>query len=69
MLTQYQGMGFTVVSFACLTGPPLAGALIQEGHGSYLYAQIWAGSSLVLGAFIMAIARLARTGFKWLERV
>lgn len=34
------GMGFTVVSFACLTGPPLAGALIQEDSGDYLYAQM-----------------------------
>jgi MFS family permease len=34
------GMGFTIVSFACLTGPPLAGALIQMNGGSFLYAQM-----------------------------
>lgn len=34
------GMGFTVVSFASLTGAPLAGALIQRNNGDYLYAQM-----------------------------
>lgn len=34
------GMGFSIVSFACLSGPPLAGALIQLGGGNYLYAQM-----------------------------
>ncbi|KAI7200741.1 MFS monocarboxylate transporter-like protein [Hortaea werneckii] len=34
------GMGFSIVSFACLTGPPLAGALINRRDGDYLYAQI-----------------------------
>ncbi|KAI9881175.1 MAG: hypothetical protein M1830_007153 [Pleopsidium flavum] len=30
------GMVFSVVSFACLTGPPLAGALVQKDNGGYL---------------------------------
>jgi MFS family permease len=34
------GMGFTLVSFACLTGAPLAGALIERNGGDYLYAQM-----------------------------
>ncbi|KAI7180296.1 hypothetical protein D0868_10730 [Hortaea werneckii] len=34
------GMGFSIVSFACLTGPPLAGALINRHDGDYLYAQM-----------------------------
>lgn len=34
------GMGFSIVAFASLTGPPLAGALIQKGGGDYLYAQM-----------------------------
>ncbi|KAI7473584.1 MFS monocarboxylate transporter-like protein [Hortaea werneckii] len=37
------GMGFSIVSFACLTGPPLAGALINQRDGDYLYAQISIG--------------------------
>lgn len=34
------GMTFSIISFAALTGPPLAGALIQQGNGSYLSAQM-----------------------------
>lgn len=34
------GMGFSIVSFACLTGPPLGGALIAKVDG-YLGAKIW----------------------------
>ncbi|EFE42960.1 hypothetical protein TRV_02325 [Trichophyton verrucosum HKI 0517] len=35
------GMVFTIVSFATLTGPPLAGMLIEKRNGDYLYAQIF----------------------------
>ncbi|CAG8878180.1 unnamed protein product [Penicillium nalgiovense] len=55
------GMGFTVVSFACLTGPPLGGALIARAHG-YIGAQIWGGLSFLLGAVILVTARLLKTG-------
>ncbi|KAJ6017825.1 major facilitator superfamily domain-containing protein [Penicillium sp. IBT 35674x] len=41
------GMGFTIVSFACLTGPPLGGALIARSHG-YIGAQVWGGLSFFL---------------------
>ncbi|GME48726.1 Major facilitator superfamily [Neofusicoccum parvum] len=33
------GMCFSVVSVACLTGPPIAGALIQRHDGGYLISQ------------------------------
>lgn len=33
------GMSFSVVSFASLTGAPLAGVLMQINGGNYLYAQ------------------------------
>ncbi|VUC35354.1 unnamed protein product [Clonostachys rosea] len=56
------GMAFSIVSFASLTGPPLAGAFIQAGQGSYLGAQIWGGSALILGGVIFMIARLLKTG-------
>jgi len=62
------GMGFTLVSIACLTGPPLGGALINADHGDYIYAQAWAASSLVLGTLILIIARWARIGFR-VERI
>src|SRR5258706_368652 len=43
------GMVFTIVSFGLLIGTPIAGALIQVDEGRYLYAQIYAGMSLVVG--------------------
>ncbi|KAF1984358.1 MFS general substrate transporter [Aulographum hederae CBS 113979] len=63
------GMCFSVVSVACLTGPPLAGALIQIGNGDYLYAQMWAGSSMALGGLTLMAARVAKTGFKFKVKI
>ncbi|KAF7537347.1 hypothetical protein G7054_g3857 [Neopestalotiopsis clavispora] len=53
------GMVFTIVSAACLTGPPLAGRLIQAAGGNYVEAQTWGGSCLVLGGLILVAAKLA----------
>ena len=55
------GMIFSVTSLAVLTGPPLAGALIQRGHGSYFGAQMWAGSIILGGALVLCGARLSKT--------
>jgi hypothetical protein len=43
------GMAFTIVSFAVLTGPPIAGQLIQKKAGEYTYAQIFAGADMLIG--------------------
>jgi MFS family permease len=59
------GLIFSVVSFATLTGPAISGALINEGHGDYLYAQIFAGASIFLGACMAVAARVAKEGFAW----
>ncbi|KAH8671412.1 major facilitator superfamily domain-containing protein [Xylariales sp. PMI_506] len=53
------GMVFTIVSTACLTGPPLAGRLIQAAGGNYIGAQTWGGSCLVLGGLILVAAKVA----------
>lgn len=53
------GMVFTIVSFACLTGPPIAGALIQKQDGGYLYAQAFAGTSLLVGFLCLLGAQLS----------
>lgn len=62
------GMCFSVVSFASLTGTPLAGALIQKDNGGYLYAQMFAGSSMLLGCLILMTARSTTVGWK-IQRV
>lgn len=55
------GMGFSVVGVAMLTGPPIAGALVQKD--GYLSAQMWAGSMIVAGGVMLVLGRLAKTGF------
>jgi predicted MFS family arabinose efflux permease len=57
------GMVFSIVSFATLTGPPLAGALIQQGHGKYLYAEMWAGASMIAGFLTLVAAKIAKAGW------
>jgi MFS family permease len=54
------GMNFTVVSFATLTGNPIAGAMISAEGGKYLGAQILMGASFLLGGAFIFAARLTR---------
>ena len=56
------GMVFSIISIACLTGPPLAGALIQKRQCDYLYAQMFGGTVMLCGALLLVGARLAQTG-------
>jgi peptide chain release factor 1 len=53
------GMIFSLVSVAALTGPPLAGKLIEVNGGKYLAVQIWGGACLVLGGFLLIAAKRA----------
>ncbi|KAG9232315.1 major facilitator superfamily domain-containing protein [Amylocarpus encephaloides] len=55
------GQVFTVVSFAVLTGPPIAGQLIQAKDGEYEYAQIFTGLSLAIGCGFLISARMVRS--------
>lgn len=57
-------MGFGVAGFACLSGPPIAGALIDAKRGSYLYAQVFAGSSMVTAFIFLNIRRYTQVRFK-----
>ncbi|KAH7128476.1 MFS monocarboxylate transporter [Dendryphion nanum] len=63
------GMCFSVVSIACLTGPPIAGALIQLKGGDYLYAQIFGGVALMGGTLTLMGAKMARSGRDWKARM
>lgn len=53
------GMVFSIISIACLTGPPIAGLLIQAGNGSFLYAQIFGGTTAFVGTGVLVLARIA----------
>ena len=50
------GMLFSVVSLACVTGPPIAGALIEKDHGRFLFAQIFGGSAFIGGCLTLVAA-------------
>ncbi|TDZ75089.1 Aspyridones efflux protein apdF [Colletotrichum trifolii] len=66
------GMIFTIVSFAVLSGPPIAGALITAAGGRYRGAQAFAGSCLMLGACFLSLARVVKTrkkGEGWSAKV
>ena len=58
------GMAFSTLSFAALTGPPLGGALQSAMGGSYVGASIWAATSMLIAAFLVGAARVAKAGWK-----
>jgi predicted MFS family arabinose efflux permease len=65
--------GFTIASFACLTGPPLGG-LLSLPSSMDISVQIWRGLTFLLGAVVLVTARVLKTGavakakiqFNWL---
>ncbi|KAK6200869.1 hypothetical protein LQW54_009453 [Pestalotiopsis sp. IQ-011] len=57
------GMILCLVSFGNLTGPSICGSIISRQDGSYLGAQMFAGTSILLGAFMVVAARISRSGF------
>lgn len=50
------GMAFTILSFAVLIGPPIAGVIIH-GPGGYTGAKIFAGSAIGAGGALLYWAR------------
>ncbi|KAK5710494.1 hypothetical protein LTR17_018850 [Elasticomyces elasticus] len=58
------GMGFTTLSFAALTGPPIGGALQSAMGGSYVGATIFAATSTGVSCALIGAARVAKVGWK-----
>ncbi|KAF4833071.1 Fujikurins efflux protein [Colletotrichum siamense] len=63
------GMVFTVVSFACLAGPPIGGSLVTLGKGDFLYAQLFAGTTMLVGGLLVALAKIKQVGQKDFWRI
>lgn len=57
------GMGFGVVGFAVLTGPPIAGAIIKMQGGQYTGVQIYAGTCMVVSAIFLIATRWTKVGW------
>jgi MFS family permease len=60
----WTGMVLTIVSFACLTAAPIQGALIRAQDGSYLGAQMFSATSIILGGLCLVASRWCRVGWK-----
>ncbi|KAK4705150.1 hypothetical protein P7C70_g1065, partial [Phenoliferia sp. Uapishka_3] len=52
-----QGVAFVVSGIAALIGPPISGALLSAGNGSFIYAIAFSGGSMALGAGLFAYSR------------
>ena len=62
------GMILSIVAFAVLTGPPIAGALIQADGGVYTGAQAFAGACLAIGTSLCAVCRWKKSqGQLWVK--
>jgi hypothetical protein len=58
------GMVLTIVSFVTLTGPAVQGVLIQIDQGGYLYAQLFAAFSILIGTILAVWARVSKVGWR-----
>jgi len=56
------------MSFATLTGTPIAGALISRDNGGYTYAIVFSGSCMFGGAVSLILSRIARVGTKIMKK-
>lgn len=54
------GTMFTIVSFAALAGPPIAGQIISASGGRYFGADLFAGIALLMGSVFYAAAKWAK---------
>lgn len=58
------GMVCSILAFATLSGPPIAGALIENDGGKYKTAQVWGGTAILLGSLTIGASRVYETGFR-----
>ena len=56
------GTNFFVISWAALTGNPIAGALISHNNGGYIGLQIFCGIVILVGALFFIASRHVQVG-------
>ncbi|CZT17525.1 uncharacterized protein RCC_03359 [Ramularia collo-cygni] len=75
---RFEGIGmragglYTAIGLACLIGTPIGGALISYRtdrglSNPYLGAQIFAGSSLLLGGLLLLASRVSKVGWRMIK--
>jgi MFS family permease len=57
-----QGVLFTCISIASLTGSPIAGAILSRQNGTYWGLQVWAGAMMAASVFFFTAARVFLAG-------
>ncbi|EGX95322.1 MFS monocarboxylate transporter, putative [Cordyceps militaris CM01] len=64
---RYYATTYTVVSFACLIGIPIAGSIVQANHGDYQQLIVFTGCVYVASAVFLVWAKAAQLGWgNWL---
>ena len=63
------GMIYSVMSIGSLCGEPVAGALIQNDRGNYLYAQMFGGSVMICGALMLVGSRILSIGWNVAKKI
>lgn len=63
------GMAMSILAFAALGGPPIAGKLIDINDGRFLYTQIFGGVATFTGFGLLVGARISETGWLLKKRM
>lgn len=64
-----QGVLFTCVSIATLTGNPIAGAILNQQNGAYWGLQVFAGLMMAGCVFFYILARVVTGGYSLAKAV
>src|ERR1700753_3434165 len=56
------GLSIAIASFAGLTGSPIGGKIISDGHGSFTYTKVFAGVSCFIGTALIIVTRFVYAG-------
>jgi predicted MFS family arabinose efflux permease len=59
------GTTFGIISVAALTSNPIAGGLISQNNGGYLYLKIFSGLAMAVGSALILLSRNAQCGWRW----
>ena len=63
----YAGL-YTIVSFGCLTGIPIAGSILDRDGGDYSALIIFVGVAYAAGLFCFVVARIRQVGYGFLRK-